>query len=116
MQGREKQVGINGLVCLVWKKDMIRFTTEDDRQTFESFYIVRAKRLLSIVDSVHCVFVWCRYGNLVPQYFKQKHSGSITEGVTPPPSAAGTPVNYGPVSRIPLNFKLESRILIDKKV
>jgi len=37
--------------------------------------------------------------------------------VSPPlPSASGIPVNYGPASRIPLNFVFESRILIDQKV
>jgi len=40
----------------------------------------------------------------------------ILEGVTPPPSSSGIPVNYAPASRIPLDFELESRILIDKKV
>ena len=40
----------------------------------------------------------------------------LPEGVTPPPSVSGIPVNYGPASRILVYFGLESRILIDKMV
>ena len=36
-------------------------------------------------------------------------------GCHPSLPASGIPVNNGPASRIPLNFELESRILIDKK-
>jgi len=41
---------------------------------------------------------------------------TFKRALLPPPATFGIQVNYGPVSRIPLNFELESRILIHKKV
>jgi len=40
----------------------------------------------------------------------QYHNLSYRRVSPPPPSASGIPVSYGPASRIPLNFEMESRI------